>query len=90
MNCIFENGYPTTSQPTKMVGFADGPQQCAEIVLQFAIMERQHFVNGATWNLLDKKCLAQFTISSIEKDDFSPYQTCIFKGNSMILSKVDH
>jgi hypothetical protein len=36
--------------------------------------------NGATWDIDNQECFAEFSASKIDEDESSSYQTCVFQG----------
>ena len=36
--------------------------------------------NGATWDIDNQECFAEFSASKIDEDKSSSYQTCVFQG----------
>ena len=64
-----------------MVGHAISPDECANLVLK-----KQSVANGATWDINNEECFAEFSLSNIDSDEFSPYQTCLFNGKLSSIS----
>ena len=65
-----------------MIGRANSPDECVNLVLT-----KQSVANGATWDVNNEECFAEFSLSNIEPDEDSPYQSCIFTGKLSSISK---
>ena len=79
--CKFIHGYTSSKHPSKLIGRTTSPDECANIV-----MKKQSVANGASWDIDNQECFAEFSLSHIEMDEFSPYQTCLFNGKLSALS----